>query len=99
MSNQPGNRSTDTAKLPSIRPAGPWTRQAACAGSDPDLWFTDTRSPAAYTEAKAICDRCPVQPQCLDWALEIRTTHGLWGGLTPHQRRALRAIRHRRRAS
>lgn len=99
MSNQPGNRSIDTAKLPRIRPAGPWTRHAACIGNDTDLWFADTRSPVVYAEAKAICDRCPVKRECLDWALEIRTTHGLWGGLTPHQRRALRTNRRRRRAS
>ena len=33
--------------------------------------------------------RCPVLAQCRAWALETREPHGIWGGLTPHQRHTL----------
>ena len=40
-------------------------------------------------QAKAICRECPVQPECLDYALGIREPHGIWGGLTEAERRLL----------
>jgi WhiB family redox-sensing transcriptional regulator len=39
--------------------------------------------------AKAICDRCPVQALCLEYALKIRESHGIWGGLNELERRQL----------
>jgi WhiB family redox-sensing transcriptional regulator len=29
-----------------------------------------------------------VQPECLEYALEIREAHGVWGGLNEMERRA-----------
>jgi WhiB family redox-sensing transcriptional regulator len=43
--------------------------------------------------AKAICAGCPVQPQCLDHALAIQEPHGIWGGLTENERRAVLELR------
>jgi WhiB family redox-sensing transcriptional regulator len=40
-------------------------------------------------EAKAVCRRCPVRPDCLTDALE-RIPNGIAGGLTEDERRALR---------
>jgi WhiB family redox-sensing transcriptional regulator len=37
-----------------------------------------------------------VQQQCLDFAMRLRITHGVWGGLTERERRVLR--RRRRKA-
>jgi WhiB family redox-sensing transcriptional regulator len=37
--------------------------------------------------AKAICARCPVQPQCLAYALRVDETLGIWGGYTEVERR------------
>ena len=33
-------------------------------------------------KAKVICASCPVQVQCLDYALGKSITHGIWVGLT-----------------
>ena len=33
--------------------------------------------------------QCPVRPECLEYALEVRETHGIWGGLNEMERRAL----------
>jgi WhiB family transcriptional regulator, redox-sensing transcriptional regulator len=35
--------------------------------------------------AVAICNRCPVQRECLRYAVATRQQHGVWGGRTPEQ--------------
>jgi len=39
--------------------------------------------------AKAICSTCSVASDCLDYALEIREPHGIWGGLNENERRVI----------
>jgi WhiB family redox-sensing transcriptional regulator len=46
-------------------------------------------------QAKAICARCPVRIECLEYAIRIREPHGIWGGLNELERRIL--IRERER--
>jgi WhiB family redox-sensing transcriptional regulator len=41
------------------------------------------------TRAREICGECPVVEECLDYALEIREPHGIWGGLNETERRAI----------
>ncbi|SFD74615.1 WhiB family transcriptional regulator [Streptomyces aidingensis] len=78
-----------------------WRHLAACAAeADPELFFPiGDAGPALLQieEAKAVCRRCPVQKQCLAWALETRQEHGVWGGLSEDERRkaARRAARRR----
>jgi WhiB family redox-sensing transcriptional regulator len=40
--------------------------------------------------AKDICANCPVQEDCLDWAMEQQEPYGIWGGLTARERDRLR---------
>jgi hypothetical protein len=40
--------------------------------------------------ARQICAGCPVRQPCLDYALSHGISHGIWGGLTERDRRALR---------
>jgi WhiB family redox-sensing transcriptional regulator len=74
------------------------TSQAQCADGtlDPDEWFpVSTDAEAARREAAAaiaICAACPVREECLEvslrhWAIG---QHGVWGGLVPAERAALR---------
>jgi len=35
------------------------------------------------------CGRCPVTQECLDFALSVNEKWGIWGGLSPEQRRVL----------
>ncbi|MBB2894627.1 WhiB family transcriptional regulator [Flexivirga oryzae] len=82
-------------------PDDDWRRNAACRGLNSDLFFpVGTTGPAlAQTErAKAICRTCPVAAQCLEAALAHGEDDGIWGGMTPEERRRLRYLR-RRRAS
>lgn len=47
----------------------------------------DDYSEAAVAPAKALCAGCPVLATCRDWALAEEPEHGVWGALTPPDRR------------
>ena len=49
------------------------------------------RSPKNAREAvaKALCVHCPVRVDCLEYALQSREGHGIWGGLNEMERRAV----------
>jgi WhiB family redox-sensing transcriptional regulator len=51
------------------------------------------------TAAKDVCARCDVREQCLEFALEHREVHGVWGGTSVHQRRDIRRDRLKSRAA
>ena len=72
-----------------------WDDEASCQGIDPEVFFPDRPSDRALA-AKAICRGCPVRTACLEFALETRLDHGVWGGLTEVERRSLRRSRQRR---
>jgi WhiB family redox-sensing transcriptional regulator len=70
-----------------------WRVRAACRDADPDLFFPEgTAGPVLQTvdRAKRVCETCPVQVRCLDWALDHHAAFGIWGGLTEGERRDLR---------
>jgi WhiB family transcriptional regulator, redox-sensing transcriptional regulator len=70
-----------------------WRHRALCRHVDPELFFPiGTTGPAAVQveEAKAVCRRCPVVNDCLQWALASGQDAGVWGGLDEDERRALR---------
>lgn len=73
-----------------------WRHRAKCRDEDSELFF-----PVGYGEpakrqteqAKAVCRRCPVAGDCLQWALDHHQEHGVWGGLSETELRAI----HRKR--
>ena len=70
-----------------------WRHIAACRDEDPELFFPiGTTGPAALQveEAKAVCRRCDVRVECLQWALETAQDAGVWGGTSEDERRALK---------
>lgn len=77
-----------------------WWRHAACVDEDPELFFpVGVAGPAAQEQqarAKEVCGRCPVSGECLEYAMSVGATHGVWGGTGEEERRALhrRARRH-----
>ncbi|MFD2759147.1 WhiB family transcriptional regulator [Gulosibacter faecalis] len=78
-----------------------WRDRAACLHADPELFFPVGNTGPAIEQidaAKAICGRCPVTEQCLQYALDTNQDSGVWGGLSEDERRALkrRAARARR---
>jgi len=51
------------------------------------MYWTETGAMTlAHANAKAVCRRCPVQVECLAWAVENRPI-GIWAGTTERQRR------------
>lgn len=75
---------------------GPWAERAACRYSDPDLFFPPKGGlgPVQRRKAIAICEACPVQPECLEYAIAAgRKLHGIWGGLSERGRERLRIQR------
>lgn len=76
-----------------------WRHRAACLNEEPELFFPKgSTGPAILQieEAKSVCRGCDVREQCLMWALETGQEHGVWGGMSEDERRALkrRSARH-----
>jgi WhiB family redox-sensing transcriptional regulator len=72
-----------------------WQHRAACRGEDSSFFYAPNyfekraEKHAREAVAKALCVRCPVREICLEYALEVRETHGIWGGLNEMERRAV----------
>lgn len=79
-----------------------WQYHAACRGEVADLFFAPNyferkeEKEAREARAKAICARCVVRVECLEYALRTREPHGIWGGLNEGERKALLRERERR---
>lgn len=64
-----------------------WRTRGVCQNVDPETFFPAPSEPA--DAALALCRSCDVQGACLAWALEVGDCHGVWGGTTPRERRAM----------
>ncbi len=64
-----------------------WYEQAACQNQGWQKFF-DEPDPTA---AQRLCAGCPVRIPCLRFAMSQGIDNGIWGGLTPEQRRRTRA--------
>lgn len=70
-----------------------WRHHAACRDEDPELFFPVGDSGPALAqvdEAKRVCLCCPVSGECLVWTLGTGQDHGVWGGMSESERRALK---------
>jgi WhiB family redox-sensing transcriptional regulator len=66
----------------------PWVVDALCAQTDPEQFFPEKGGSTRI--AKEVCASCFVQAECLDYALTTNERFGIWGGLSEHERRALK---------
>jgi WhiB family redox-sensing transcriptional regulator len=66
-----------------------WVEQAACKEVGPGPWDSDDETNNTYREARRVCRMCPVAAECLEWALTNDERYGMWGGMTPVERRDL----------
>jgi WhiB family transcriptional regulator, redox-sensing transcriptional regulator len=65
-----------------------WMSHGACRSEDPELFFPVAVAGPALAQvrsAKAVCGRCPVQANCLSYAL-VTGQDGIWGGTTREER-------------
>ena len=70
-----------------------------CTKVSPEIFTPDTEAhyEEAAQEAKAVCRRCPIIAECLEWAIASDDRFSVLGGMTPSERRAL--ARKQRRAA
>lgn len=59
-----------------------------CRTTDPEVWFPEQGdgSKESVRQAKKWCKECPVQMECLAYAVANREAFGIWGGLTVEER-------------
>ncbi|MEC3916453.1 WhiB family transcriptional regulator [Nocardia sp. CDC153] len=62
-----------------------WHQQALCTQTDPEAFFPDKGG--STREAKRICSSCEVRQPCLEYALAHDQRFGIWGGMSPRERR------------
>lgn len=72
-----------------------WQQYGLCRVEDSGVFFPPTHfehkpeREAREAKAKAICMRCPVRIECLEWALETREPFGVWGGYSESERKQI----------
>ncbi len=71
-----------------------WQDRAACRRIAVELFFPPAEQEA--DDAKSVCAICEVRQPCLEFAIEAGERFGVWGGLTPQERRSLVARRRSR---
>ena len=69
-----------------------WMGQGRCRDLDPAVFFPSDG--IGVQAAQRICSECPVKGPCLEYALDNRVDHGVWGGTSERERR--RILRRRR---
>ena len=72
-----------------------WQKKAACKGPQSAMFFPPStferkdEKEDREANAKRICTSCSVRTACLEYAVRIRESHGIWGGLNEVERRHL----------
>lgn len=77
---------------------GPWEFQnAPCTQVGVNVFFAQDKDDpesngtrdAMYRDAKKVCSTCQYKTDCALWGL-ANETHGVWGGLTPKERKLIK---------
>lgn len=71
-------------------PPPEWRPLALCSQVDPELWYPEKGG--STQAAKKICRRCPVRPECFDYAMEVDDRFGVWGGYSDRERKKLKRL-------
>ncbi|MEO7837650.1 MAG: WhiB family transcriptional regulator [Acidimicrobiales bacterium] len=77
-----------------------WQTKAACRGPaatavffPPSTFERKDDKEVRENRAKSICEGCSVRKPCLEYAISIKEVHGIWGGTSELERKALLAQR------
>lgn len=76
-----------------MRREGDWRDESACLTEDPEMFFPPKGRNDLIQKAIGVCNGCPVRNQCLEFELEnsgYESDHGVFGGTTEKERKALR---------
>ena len=70
-----------------------WHSDASCRDhSNPEWWFPEVGGVQAR-EAKAVCAKCPVATDCLEWALRFPQEYGIYASTNYKGRKRIAAQR------
>jgi len=72
-----------------------WMQRGLCRQVAPSTFFPNDG--VGVEVARRICEACPVQEPCLEYALAERIDHGVWGGASERERR--RILKRRRQGA
>jgi len=72
-----------------------WMVRGRCRAAEPATFFPSDG--IGVEIAQRVCADCPVRAECLEYALENRIEHGVWGGYSERGRN--RILQQRRRVS
>jgi WhiB family transcriptional regulator, redox-sensing transcriptional regulator len=64
-----------------------WMTQGNCRNHPPTAFFPPDG--VGVERAKKVCVDCPVAATCLEYALQNRIDHGVWGGTSERERRRI----------
>jgi WhiB family redox-sensing transcriptional regulator len=64
-----------------------WMAQGNCRDEHPSVFFPSDG--VGVDVARRICATCPVKAPCLEYALQYRVDHGVWGGCSERERRRI----------
>lgn len=74
--------------VPDADSATAWMAEGNCRNYPPAVFFPSDG--VGVDRARKICNQaCPVKDQCLDYAIEHRIEHGVWGGASERERRRI----------
>ncbi|MBA2281944.1 MAG: WhiB family transcriptional regulator [Acidimicrobiia bacterium] len=79
--------------MSALRTDDAWQQKAACRGPQAAVFYPPTNFERKDEKldrerrAKAICATCAVRQPCLDYALRIKESHGIWGGTNENERK------------
>ncbi|MEI6495405.1 MAG: WhiB family transcriptional regulator [Actinomycetota bacterium] len=64
-----------------------WMAGGNCRNYPPAVFFPSDG--VGVDRARKICADCPVSATCLEYALDERIEHGVWGGCSERERRRI----------
>lgn len=70
-----------------VDPETAWMSDGNCRAYPPATFFPSDG--VGVDLARRICQTCPVQALCLEYALTNRIDHGVWGGCSERERRRI----------
>ncbi len=77
---------TDNSNAPASEMTA-WMADGNCRRYAPAVFFPSDG--VGVDRARKICRTCPVAEPCLEYALENRIDHGVWGGASERERRRI----------
>lgn len=73
-----------------VKSAMDWMDEANCRDMDVNLFFPEKAGGTYSPFAREVCSLCTVQEECLWYANETSADVGMFGGMSPEERRLWR---------